>query len=123
MVASILVMGRLWKITILVLYFLIILNNKGIDTFFPFRAFVIIKISPFRAKNPPFIKKTFLTILWAMVKKGFWWNKTSGHVLPQRSPTTCGLRAILQKPDNSRATSNKMMYETTDSQDLKLKTG
>ena len=39
----------------------------------------------------------------------------------QRGPTTFYLRAILQRRDNSRATSNKMMYETTDSQDLKLK--
>jgi len=41
--------------------------------------------------------------------------------LDQRGPTTFDQRAILQKCDNSRATSNKMMYKTTDSQDLKLK--
>ena len=31
------------------------------------------------------------------------------------------LRAILQKRDNLRATSSKMIYKTTESQDLKLK--
>jgi len=31
----------------------------------------------------------------------------------QRGPTTFALRAILQKCENSRATSNKMMYKTT----------
>jgi len=39
----------------------------------------------------------------------------------QRGPNTIDLRAILQKRDNSRATSHKMMYKTIDSQDLKLK--
>ena len=38
----------------------------------------------------------------------------------QRGPTTFDLRAILQKCDNSRATSSKMVYKTTNSQDLKL---
>jgi len=42
-------------------------------------------------------------------------------ILQQRGPTTFHLRAILQKRDNSRATSSKMMYKTTDSQYLKLK--
>ena len=31
----------------------------------------------------------------------------------QRDPTTFDLQAISQKRDNSRATSNKMMYKTT----------
>jgi len=35
--------------------------------------------------------------------------------LIQRGPTTFDLQAISQKRDNSRATSNKMMYKTTDS--------
>jgi len=39
----------------------------------------------------------------------------------QRGPTASDLRTILQKRDNSRATSNKMMYKTPDSQHLKLK--
>jgi len=39
----------------------------------------------------------------------------------QRSPTRFDLRAILQKRENLRATSNKMMCKTTDLQDLKLK--
>ena len=38
----------------------------------------------------------------------------------RRGPTTFSLRGILQKHDNSRATSNKMMYKTTDSQDIKF---
>ena len=38
-------------------------------------------------------------------------------------PTGFGLWAILQKRKNLRATSNRMMYKTTDSQDLKLKKG
>jgi len=41
----------------------------------------------------------------------------------QRGPTAFDQQAILQKRDNSRDTSNKMMYKTTDSQYLKLKTG
>ena len=41
--------------------------------------------------------------------------------LCQRGPTTFDLRTILQKPDNLRATSIKLMCETTDSHDLKLK--
>jgi len=41
--------------------------------------------------------------------------------LIQRGPTTFDLQAISQKPDNSQATSNKMMYKTTDSKYLKLK--
>jgi len=41
--------------------------------------------------------------------------------LIQRGPTTFDLQAILQKRDNSRATSNKTMYKTTDSKYLKLK--
>jgi len=40
--------------------------------------------------------------------------------LIQRSPATFDLRAILQKCDNPRVTSNKM-YKTTDPRDLKLK--
>jgi len=40
--------------------------------------------------------------------------------LQQRGPTI-NLPAILQKRDNSLATSNKMMYKTTYSQALKLK--
>ena len=41
--------------------------------------------------------------------------------LDQRGPTTLDFQAILQKRHNSQATSNKTMYETTGSQDLKLK--
>jgi len=41
--------------------------------------------------------------------------------LGQRGPTTFDLRAILQKRGNFRATSNKIIYETTDSRVLKLK--
>jgi len=41
----------------------------------------------------------------------------------KRGSTTLYIRAILQKRDKSRATSNKMMYKTTDSQHLKLKQG
>jgi len=41
--------------------------------------------------------------------------------LIQRGPTTFGLQAISQKRDDSRATSNKIMYKTTDSKYLKLK--
>jgi len=44
-------------------------------------------------------------------------------ILEQRGPTTFHLRAILQKRDNSWATTKKMMYETTDLQHLKLKKG
>jgi len=40
--------------------------------------------------------------------------------LDQRGPNTFDLRAILQKCDNSLATSNQMAYKTTDSRDLKL---
>jgi len=43
--------------------------------------------------------------------------------LIQRGPTTFYLRAILQKRDNLRAVSNKMMYKTTDSQHRKMKKG
>jgi len=43
--------------------------------------------------------------------------------LIQRVSTTFYLRTILQKRDTSRATSNKMMYETTDAQHLRLKDG
>jgi len=39
----------------------------------------------------------------------------------QRWPTTFYLRAILQKRYNLRATFNKMMHKTTDSQHVKLK--
>jgi len=35
------------------------------------------------------------------------------NVLRQRDPSTFDLQAILQKHDNSWATSNKMMCETT----------
>jgi len=41
----------------------------------------------------------------------------------QRGPTTFYLRAILQKRDNLRAISNKMMYKTTGSQRRKMKKG
>ena len=41
--------------------------------------------------------------------------------LNQRSPTAFDLRVILQKSDNLRATSNKIMYKTTESWDLKIK--
>jgi len=39
----------------------------------------------------------------------------------QRGPTSFDLRAILQKRENLRAISNKAMFKTTVSQDLKLK--
>jgi len=42
--------------------------------------------------------------------------------LVQRCPTTFEQRAILQKRDNSRAASTKIVYKT-DSPDLKLKKG
>jgi len=48
------------------------------------------------------------------------WPKGFGNLV-QRGPTTFDLQAILQNRDNPRATSNKMMYKTTDSQHLKLK--
>ena len=38
-----------------------------------------------------------------------------------RGPTTFDLRVILQKCDNLRATFKKMIYKTTNLQDLKLK--
>jgi len=41
----------------------------------------------------------------------------------QRGPTAFDLRAILQKRDNLRVTSNKVMHKTAVSQDLKLKKG
>jgi len=41
--------------------------------------------------------------------------------IEQRGPTTSDLRAILQKRVNSWATSNQMVYETIDSNDLKWK--
>jgi len=41
----------------------------------------------------------------------------------QRGPTTFYLRVISQKGDNLRTPSNKIMYKTTDSQNLKLKNG
>jgi len=40
--------------------------------------------------------------------------------LDQHGPTTFDLWAILQKRDNSRATSSDMMYETKDPQHLKV---
>jgi len=43
------------------------------------------------------------------------------YSLAQHGPTTFYLRAILQRLDNSWSTSNKMMYEATHSQSLKLK--
>jgi len=43
--------------------------------------------------------------------------------LKQRSPTTFDLRTILQKRDNSWATSNTVIYTATHSQHLKLKKG
>ena len=45
------------------------------------------------------------------------------YTADQRGPTAFALQAILQKRDNSRATSNKMMYKATESQHLKLKKG
>jgi len=50
-------------------------------------------------------------------------TKITLHHLGQRGPATLDLRAILQKRDNLRATSNEMKYKTTDSQDFKLKKG
>jgi len=44
-------------------------------------------------------------------------------LIAQRGPTTFDLRAILQTRNNPLVTSNKMMYKTTGSQHLKLKTG
>ena len=44
-----------------------------------------------------------------------------GNHLKQRGPTAFDLLAILQKRDNSQATSSKLMYKTTHSQHLKLK--
>ena len=41
--------------------------------------------------------------------------------LRHRGPTSFDLRANSHKRNNSRATSSKMMYKITDSQDLKLK--
>jgi len=41
--------------------------------------------------------------------------------IKQRNQVAFDLRAILQKRHTSWANNNKMMYETTDSQDLKLK--
>jgi len=49
------------------------------------------------------------------------WEDKASNKLSQRGPTTFVLWAILQKRDNSRATSNKIMYKTTNSQQLKLK--
>jgi len=43
------------------------------------------------------------------------------NILIQRGPTTFDFQAISQKRENSRATSNKMMYKTTDSKYSKLK--
>jgi len=40
-------------------------------------------------------------------------------IVYQRGPTSFDLRAILHKPDNSRATSNKMTCKTTGSHDSK----
>jgi len=45
------------------------------------------------------------------------------YCLVQRGPTIFDMQAILPKRDGMRATSNKMMYKTTDSQHLKLKKG
>jgi len=42
------------------------------------------------------------------------------HTSGQHGPTTFDLQAILQKHDNLKATSNKMMCKTTDSHHLKL---
>jgi len=42
-------------------------------------------------------------------------------VAGQCGPNIFDLRAILQKRDNSPDISHKMIYNTTDSQDLKLK--
>jgi len=40
-------------------------------------------------------------------------------VLDQRGPTALDQRAISQNRDNSRASFNKMMYKSRDSQDVK----
>jgi len=52
----------------------------------------------------------------------FGFNEGYRNLIGRRGPTSFNLRAILQKCDNLRATSNKMMYDykTTCSQDLKL---
>jgi len=43
-------------------------------------------------------------------------------LIGQRGPTTSDLQAILQKPNNSRGTSNKLCsLKSTDSEQLKLK--
>jgi len=42
------------------------------------------------------------------------------HSLVQRGPNAFDLRVILPKRDNSRATSSKMMYNTTDLQHFKI---
>jgi len=52
-----------------------------------------------------------------------WYLRVRHHVLVQRGPTTSELRTSLQNRDNSRATTDKMMYKATDSQDLKPKKG
>ena len=44
-----------------------------------------------------------------------------GLCLRRGGPTTFDLRAILQKRDKSRDTSNKILYNTSHSQDVKLK--
>ena len=44
-------------------------------------------------------------------------------LLRQRGPTTFDLRTILQRRQNLWATSNKMMYKTTDSQYIKTEKG
>jgi len=63
-------------------------------------------------------------------KRSFLRPKKCANAIPKRShpigqpgPTTLHLRANLQNCDNSRATSNKMMYKTTDSRHSKLKNG
>jgi len=50
-------------------------------------------------------------------------TQSAAYVIGQRGPTTFDLRATLRKRNNLRATSNKFVYKTTDSQDLNLKLG
>ena len=51
------------------------------------------------------------------------WFPTRCYCIEQCGQTTSDLRAILQKRDNSRATSHKMVYKKTDWQDRKRKIG
>jgi len=81
--------------------------------------------------QPMFNNKNFQSFILCCVhypgSKTVWRQVISvmvvANVLYQCCPTTFDPWAILQKYDNSRATFNKMMYERTDSQYLKLKKG